>query len=61
MRGRGLEIARYGPYRRKCSLVVALSALITNRQSMTRTGALDVDRHALYRPDLEGVWIQSHW
>jgi hypothetical protein len=29
--------------------VVALPVLITNRQSVTRTGALDVDRrHALY-------------
>jgi hypothetical protein len=37
-----------------------ISALITNsRQAMTRIGALDVDRHALYRLDLEGVWKQS--
>jgi hypothetical protein len=31
------------------------------RQSMTRTGALDVEdrQHTLYRPDLGGPWKQS--
>jgi hypothetical protein len=57
-RGQPQEVASAGQ-RRKYSPVVALPALITNRQSMARTGALDVDRHALYRPDLEGVWKQS--
>jgi hypothetical protein len=37
-----------------------LSALITNRQSMARTGALDVDRRALYGlAGLEGVSLET--
>jgi hypothetical protein len=36
-----------------------LSVLITNIQSMARTNALMADLHALYRSDLQGVWIQS--
>jgi hypothetical protein len=29
---------------------------LTNMQSMTGIGALDVGRYALYMPDLEGAW-----
>jgi hypothetical protein len=41
---------------------VILSTLITNRQSMTRTGAIDVDQFVLYRLDREGdkvAWIEK--
>ena len=48
--------------RRKCSPVVALSTLVTNRQSMAITNALNgrpIYMHALCRLALEGTWIQS--